>query len=547
MERHLKVNVLEPDKFIKANDCKSIINPVYFLRDGVPTSDGLLSNEIFGITKDERAGIYAYIDLVEDFMHPLYYKIFSSVNKNIIACVHGTKKFIITPSGDLEENENGESGIKFLKKNIDKIKLKSTDSNKRDQKLVFLKKNMNKAFIKQMIVIPAYYRDVNTDRGYIGVGEINKLYNQLLIAVRSLKESADYGLSMSDATRGRIQEILLSIYNWFGAGTTLDGQKTPINLPSKMGIIRRAGHRKTTDYASRLVMSSPEINVETLEEMDTTLDYSTIPLSSIIVNFYPFVLFNVRRFFENEFGADGSYGYINKEGKPGILHVSNFQVEFSDDRIQKEANRFIHGFSNRLIPIKIPNKEGKNIYMHFKGYNVDKEKFNPKEPGQMPIVSRRLTWCDIFYIAACEAVKDRCVLITRYPIDSMFNQFPTMVHISTMTQTEPMVINNTSYTKYPRIREEDIGSDTSNRFIDTMNICNAYLKGIGGDYDGDQVTVKAAFADETNEELRKHMQSKSHYIDFGCKNIRVSSNEAVQALYSMTLTLPGTELTKNIV
>lgn len=43
------------------------------------------------------------------------------------------------------------------------------------------------------------------------------------------------------------------------------------------------------------------------------------------------------------------------------------------------------------------------------------------------------------------------------------------------------------------------------------------------------------------------MQSKVHYIDFGCKNIRVSSNEAVQALYSMTLTLPGTELTKDIV
>ena len=48
-----------------------------------------------------------------------------------------------------------------------------------------------------------------------------------------------------------------------------------------------------------------------------------------------------------------------------------------------------------------------------------------------------------------------------------------------------MIINNTFYRHYPKIRNNDIGTDTSNKFIDTMNICNAYLRAIGGDYDGD--------------------------------------------------------------
>lgn len=45
-----------------------------------------------------------------------------------------------------------------------------------------------------------------------------------------------------------------------------------------------------------------------------------------------------------------------------------------------------------------------------------------------------------------------------------------------------MVVGNRFYKNYPYIRQEDIGSNTSNRFIDTLNISNLYLDGIGGDY-----------------------------------------------------------------
>lgn len=100
-----------------------------------------------------------------------------------------------------------------------------------------------------------------------------------------------------------------------------------------------------------------------------------------------------------------------------------------------------------------------------------------------------------------------------------------------------MYVDNTYYRFYPKIRQENINKDTSNTFIDTMMICNLFLKGIGGDYDGDQVTVKGAFFEETNEELTKHMSSKINYVNFGCQNIRVSSNEAVQCLYNLTQVL----------
>ena len=70
-----------------------------------------------------------------------------------------------------------------------------------------------------------------------------------------------------------------------------------------------------------------------------------------------------------------------------------------------------------------------------------------------------------------------------------------------------------------------------------MNVCNLLLKGFNGDYDGDTVSIKAAWIQETNEELFKFMNSKSMYIDFSGNNIRQASNEAIQSLYSMTKVL----------
>ena len=43
-----------------------------------------------------------------------------------------------------------------------------------------------------------------------------------------------------------------------------------------------------------------------------------------------------------------------------------------------------------------------------------------------------------------------------------------------------MVVGSKFYKNYPYIRQEDIGINTSNTFIDSLNISNLYLDGIGG-------------------------------------------------------------------
>ena len=92
---HLRVNLIDPEKLVKVNDLKEDTNPVFFIRNSVPTPDGLLSNEIFGITKYDRANTFAYIDLGDTFINPLIYKMWTKIDSNIKLCVHGINRFVI--------------------------------------------------------------------------------------------------------------------------------------------------------------------------------------------------------------------------------------------------------------------------------------------------------------------------------------------------------------------------------------------------------------------------------------------------------------------
>lgn len=537
IERHFKIDPLDPLKLIKANDLKEVTNPIAFAKNNIPTSDGLISNEIFGITKFDRSNTYAYISLGNWFMHPLHYRIWSKMDSNIKAIVHETDTFKINSKGELIKDPDGDTGIKWLKKNINNIKIKSTESVKRDKNIQFLKNHMDTMFINNFIIIPAYYRDANTTDGRPGLNEINKLYQSLIIAVRSLKENADYGFTLSGATRGRIQEQLLTIYEWFSGSSSYDF-KNAVGIPGKFGVMNRSNLNKTTDYAARLVLSAPELKVEKMDDILVDMDHSAVPLSAVCTIFFPFLQFYIRRYFENEFSGINRVPLYNKnDNETTYVDIDDYQIIFSDDVIKSELNLFQHGYSDRFRAIEIPNKQGKKLFMHFKGYNTKNEDFNINNPGNMPIVERRLTWLDVIYQSAMEVVKDKHVLITRYPIDSYFNQFTSKVNVSSTKITEPMIINNTLYTHYPKIREEDIGTDTSNLFVDTMNIANMYLGAIGGDYDGDQVTVKGVWTDESNAELDKALKSKKHYIGLAGKNVRTGSNEAIQCLYSLTLLL----------
>lgn len=551
--RQLDIKPLDVDKFIKVNELKAITNPMFFARTNMPTVDGLLSNEIFGITKDDRTTIFAYIDLAgEYFLHPLAYKIWSRLDSNVKLCVYEMDTFVYDPEkGKLKSDPKGETGLKFLMKLIKTVDFKKTGSSKREVKINFLEKYREKLFMKDVVVIPAGMRDVNTEAdGKVGVGEINKLYNAIVRDAKALQESDDYGLSLNGTLRGRIQDNIVKVYNWFIFGrdplTGADAQAS--GLSRKLGLIRRAGMKKSFDWGSRLVICTQNLRKEKLSDLDVDLDSIGLPLAAVCANLFPYMLYWIRNWFSNRLSDVQTLTVYNtKTKKLEQTKIDSWQTVYSDERIKKEIGRFMHGMSNRFVPIEAPimnPTKGTNYYLQFKGYNVPNEDIAKKlindqmSKESFHLNSRPLTWCDLIYMAAMEVTKDKMTLITRFPMDSYYNQFPAKIKVISTIETEPILVWNMFYKKYPKITLADINQNSSNHFVDVALPNNVRLGSIGGDFDGDTVSSKVPYSIEANDELYKAINAKIHYIGFGGINKMETSHEGAQAIYNITMNLP---------
>ena len=556
VQKHLKVFPLDTEKFVKVNELKEISNPLFFSRSNIPTEDGLLSNEIFGITKDDRTSIFAYIDLGGEFMHPLLYKTWVRMDANVKNVLAEADKYKYDETkGKFVQDMDGKTGLKYLKEVLMTKKLKKNDSAKRNTKIDFISKYKEFLFIKKLIVVPAGYRDVDTSEdGNIGVGEINKLYDTIIRDANALKDSEDYGLTLNGTLKFRIQENIMKVYNWFIFGRDpVSGEDSQASgLSRKLGLIRRAGMKKSFDWGSRLVICTQDLRKESLSDIDVGIDEIGVPVAALCANLFPYMLFNIRRWFENNISDMVNLMTFDiKEKKQELNYILDWQVVYSDERIKKELDRFMHGMAQRFIPIEAPIDPKKvksgTPYLQFKGRMVPDEKaaedlINGTTPAEsFPLTVRPLTWCDLIYQSAVEAVQDKAALVTRFPIDTYWNQFPAKIKIISTIQTVPMVVDGVYYPKYPKIEFSDIMSNSSNKFIDVALPNNVRLDTIGGDFDGDTISIKIPYSVEANDELLKSINDKKHYISLGGINRMTTIHEGLQALYQLTMTLPGDE------
>jgi len=419
----LKVEVLDIDKFVRVNECQEVSDPMFYDAKGQPTEDGLLSNKIFGLVQEDRAGTFAYIDLHGWFLNPIYYKAWIKIDGRIKDIIGKTDYYSLDMNGYLVKDPRGQTGLEFLRKNLSKIKFKEgTDSVGRNIKMKFLEQNKNTAFINKYIVIPPLYRDTNTQgsaKGSVGVGKINKLYQSLITDARGLTSTQEYGFDMSGPTMLRMQEKLLEIYDWF-CGTNnanIAKDERGYGMKGKLGIYRMANMSKTSDYAARLVISGAELKADKPQEMKVNFDKTSIPLAAIIACFAPFVRFHIRRFFETQFvGTEQIEAVDSKTGEVIYVTPKDPAIAFSDDVIKDQLEHFIEGYNNRLVPVYCPVIDPRDPGKVIQAPMVFKGRFASSDNTTEQIYHRRLTWLDVIFMSAVEATRDKMVLITRFPV-----------------------------------------------------------------------------------------------------------------------------------
>jgi DNA-directed RNA polymerase beta' subunit len=524
----MQIDLFNCEEMIKLNKLEEVTEPTLFIKGTIPNPNGLLSTNIFGVSMRERAQTFAYVDLHGIFLHPYIFKTLKRINRNFDACVHGTKNFKIV-NGILSEDENGETGIEFIYNNWEKFKWESNDtSGSRELRLNVLRKyKKNELFTKYCPIIPAFYRDVNfenADSGRISHrSEINDKYVKLIRLTTLLNTDGGFDFVMS-STKAKTQDTLVELYDFFKG-----------KLSKKEGMMRRNLMGKSTDYSSRCVISAPQFKYNTPEEMPIDFYHAGVPLSHCCSLFTPFIITWVRNYFRRTFETSSNkIPLYNSSGEATFVEVDSPELYFTDELIKKEIDNFIKNFHDRFKKIAIPIKHPQKFTdMIFTSRNPSRN-IKDGNPTDVSNINRPATWCDILYQAAVDVTENKCVYITRYPITDYFSISPMQIHVMSTTETEVVYIGDKVYKHYPKIDLNKSREDISVSFVDTVQMSNTYLLGFGGDYDGDQISIRGVFTQEANEEAIKHMMSKGRIMSTSGSSVRDTHHEPIQTLYSMT-------------
>lgn len=528
----MKIDLFNIEEFIELNDLKEVTSPILFQRGDVPHPNGLVSNEIFGVTTKSRKETFAYIDLHGHFFHPHVYKIIKRFFRNIEKIVNGDMYYSIDSNGNLVPDENGETGIEFLYNNWERIKWKYSEGiGMRNERIdVITKFPKNEVFMKYQLVIPAFYRDITTSSKGGQTDDINKMYAKL-IRMGTLVRDRDLFDFQFHITNYNIQTVLVEIYDYFKG-----------KLEKKNGLIRKYLMGKNVDYCTRTVITCSSFHAEKAEDLMVNMRYSCVPISQVVSLCYPFVLHWLKNFFEREiFDEQHSkifYDPLNDEIKKEVT-LLNPESYFNEKYFKRMIDTFIKDPTCRFNKIEVPTSGKTKLYLAFTGKRI-----NTADRSELSTISNRpMTWTDLLYMACSDAVDGKHCMVTRYPLLDEFGIFLSRVRVSSTTKTDVVNINGKIYNWYPHIDFNVEPDKIAVEFIDSVQFSNSYLPGLDGDFDGDQCTVKIIFTQEANEECERVMNNKAFFINSMGQNIRKIENEATQTFFTMTKEpKPGTRI-----
>ena len=504
------LRLLQIDDFVKINKLKEITDPIY-LEHKRPTPNGLFSYEIFGISQYDRSTIWGYIDLGAKFLHPLAainFKKYGSTYENII---YGLKNYRFE-NGDFIEDPDGDTGIDFLYDHYDEIKWRKTESITSTERINFLKQGKDKLFITKFPVCPPFYRDIN-DNANVGIPIINDLYKKIISQSIALKKSGNFSF-FGNLTKANVQKTLIEIFNHWVSQTK-----------GKNGLIRKYVMGRNIDYGIWLVLSAPRITGERYSDMQVDFDHFGYPLHATLSMLKPFIFHGVKEFFENEFRG-GNYETTDDEtGDVYSVKLIEPELDFSDDFLNKKIEQFIKGHSSRFESVELPRvagHENEKMYMKITG----------RFGASNNLVTRNMTWTDVFYMVAVNVAANKRCIMSRYPIEHFYSVCYPKIRVMSTIETTTAEIDGIKYEHYPVVYPD---TDSSNSFVNTLSPANVYLAGMGADFDGDSTPSRAIFTDEANSDAERFSRDKKNFLNLVGKNIRTTDRDFIQLAYSLSL------------
>jgi len=529
------IDINEITKIVDYNNIKEVYDPIYLNMDMMPTAGGVFSYEIFGKSPYDRKNTFAYINLGKKYMQPVIYTMLKVMKRNIVKCLDSTGKFNII-DGEMVKDPNGISGVDFVYKNWNKLRFEYGENPspvKKTKVDLINKMTRDEIFTDKWLVIPPFYRDLNMSdvaSGKLFIDDLNKYYIKLINLTRNNINNATMDLDfVSNKVDALINAQLLIIYQYFQG-----------KLAKKKGIIKDKLLKKVIDYSSRGILSVASKTHNKPTDVPVTYDTTGLPLPHVISLYFPILVSLIH---------DVIHAYIKSHvHKMYVLNSKNELVsrDISNDEIINIENNYTHDKIELVLKKLIRDHDFRLSYIEFKYNKKDvaylaydfKNDILPEESlvnvQGKPI---RLTWLELLSkVAHANLLPGKMIVLTRYPMEHFHNILFSRVRMLTVDN----ITNFAGCLTFPiLVREKDGTINKHNvQHMDTIQVASAYLKDIGGDFDGDSVSVRSLYSKEANIEAEQLMKKKIGMLNVDGSGARHVINEGVLGLYLLTKRQP---------
>ena len=524
----MNLELLDVNKEVLAKGMKPV-RSMFIMKPGSDRfhEDGLFSEEIFGSSATEaRLTTRAYVALNTQVLQPKTYQNLLRLSR-LYERIMGSTAYAVFDKTIMNfvqanpEDQGADTGYEFFTSHVQELQFNESSSSTRRDRVEGLTKFKDILLIDKVIVIPAGLRDYEMgSNGRPSVDEINKFYTSLLSLAQvippNLGHNRDY-----DHIRFAIQRKLSDLYSHIQNIVAGDNG-------GKNGHLQRKWGSRNLTLGGRDVISASDMTANATTDLQFhSFDETKVPLFLGAKILEPSVIYQLRRVFLSHIMSQDQdqVSLINpKTFKVGYHQVLPFEKDqfLTPEGLTAFVNSFrdvhsrddavvLHDTSGVEFYLYLVYDEGDRItiFRNLDAFKDNYSKFVKDVTFDMDKV-RPLSKVEMIAIATWLASRGKYVDITRYPAIGLSSTYPSRIHLITTSPARTVKIMS-EYTgdtfeigEYPILGES---------FVDSTVLHPAYLAGLGGDFDGDTISVNSILSDEACVEHNTYLNSPSFHLN----------------------------------
>jgi hypothetical protein len=491
--------------------------------------NGLFSIPIFGKVGDEaRNRVFSYIDLHTTLLHPMIYRVLTEL-KSLYKGIASSKEYALWNDEikDFEKSNalKGKTGYAYLMAHLKDVKFEREGSELIQQKVKVVEENIKsgKAFISQVIVMPAGLRDYEIDKtGKPTENEVNIYYRKLLAASHLITKADPNSIALN-MTRFRMQIDFLELYEYIE--NLLKGKRKLI-----LGKwASRQIFNGTRNVITSMINNTAELHAPNVINMNST----AIGLFQFLKASLPVSIYNIRNgYLLNVMpGPNSPFFMTNKKTlkKEMVPHNTLIYDQWmTDEGLEKTITRYSE------IPLRHMVLDTDNHYLCLIYKDSDKymllQDIDDLPEGLNKKLVYPITFTEILYLSVYKIANKLPAFVTRYPVLGTGGIYPSKVYLkTTINSSIKKELDQNGIPTGSVAYEFPILND---KFMNTIAPSINHIKRLGADYDGDTSSFTIAYSEQAIAEVDKYLETKRFYLGSDGKMVYSMATDTINFVVS---------------